>query len=218
MLVVPRPDRPAGSERWVVREYVRGGALAGLMGDRYVRLGTPRPVREFRLARALEALGIPTPAAVGAATYPRGPWYRGELVTEWVPGSADLARILFGRAALGDAAAGAPAPPVCDPALAMRAAGRLVAVLHEAGVRHPDLNIKNILVEAGPGFPRALVLDLDRACLVGRLSGRARRRMLERFERSLRKWERRTGTAIPPSLRAAFLGGYGDPGPEALRR
>lgn len=220
---VPSPLQGAGA--WVVRHYHRGGALASALGDRYLRAGTPRPVREYALALALEARGVPTPRAVGAAVYPAGLFYRGDLVTERVQGAMDLAAVLFRAQALPASppgaepvAAGSPGaePPgagragpgepfsVAD---AMAAAGRLVRQLHGAGLVHPDLNLKNVLI-AGPDRPRALVLDLDRARLVDAVSPRARRRMLGRFWRSVAKWEARTGRSLDAHTRQAFMAGY----------
>ena len=81
-----------------MRHYHRGGAVASLLGDRYLRVGEPRPVRELRLGRALERLGVPTVPHLAAAVYTHGIWYRGDLVTRWVSGSVDLAEGLFGGA------------------------------------------------------------------------------------------------------------------------
>jgi 3-deoxy-D-manno-octulosonic acid kinase len=216
VLVVPAP---VGEGRWVIRHYRRGGALASLLGDRYPRIGTPRPVRELRVGRVAAALGVPTPEHIAAAVYPAGIWYRGDLVTRWVPGSRDLARILFGRSDFGDPVAEAPAeggargdtgPAASGAEPAMAAAGRLVRRLHDAGVDHPDLNLKNVLIAGPPGDPDALVLDLDRARIRTRLTDARRRSMLARFWRSAGKWEARTGVALPPSLRQAFEAGYSD--------
>lgn len=195
---------PVGSGRWVVRHYQRGGAVASLLGDRYVRLGTPRPVRELEVGRALEGMGVPTPRHVGCAVYPAGLWYRGDLVTELVPHSRDLAAVLFGTDPGGEANGEAEA--------AMRAAGSLVRTLHERGVVHRDLNLKNVLIAGREGGVRALILDLDRATLRARVGERARRRMLERFWRSARKWEKGTGRRLEPGVRRSFGEGYG-PGP-----
>lgn len=200
--VVPAPSGQwRDGTRWVVRHYHRGGAIASVLGDRYVRTPFPRPVREYDLSRRLGDLGIPTARAVGAAVYPAGVIYRGDLVTEWVAGSRDLAAVLFGAAA--DPMDGAPA---------MEAAGRLVRRLHDSGVIHPDLNIKNILIAPGDEGPRAVAVDLDRARIRRRaLSGRARRGMVARFERSLRKWESRAGAASVPGWLEAFDRGYRAP-------
>jgi serine/threonine protein kinase len=43
----------------------------------------------------------------------------------------------------------------------------VVAWLHAAGVAHGDLRADNLLVNGGPGRPRAVVSDLDSACRRG---------------------------------------------------
>ena len=227
--MLPAPgSRPAG-ERWVVRHYHRGGAMAPILGDRYLRLGTPRPFRELATGWEVEARGIPTPAHLGAAVYPSGLWYRGDLVTRYVPESSDLAAVLFPGRSLGDSRpdashgrergsagdtrpdAGPGAPAGGGPAAeaAMRATGRLFRRLHEGGVEHPDLNLKNVLITGAGVEVDALVLDLDGARVREPVGERRRRRMIERFWRSARKWQRATGITLDPALETAFEAGYG---------
>jgi diguanylate cyclase (GGDEF)-like protein/PAS domain S-box-containing protein len=201
VVVVPAPGSADG-ERWVVRHYHRGGAVARFLGDRYLRAGRLRPFHELRALERLRALGVPTPEPVAAGVYLHGLFYRGDLVTRWVPGSIDLAGCLFPTTA--------SEPPLPPPA-ALRAAGRLVRLLHDHGVLHPDLNLKNILLVPAPApsaEPDALILDLDRAVIRRGATRRARRAMLDRFWRSARKWERRTGHDLDPTLQAAFQQGY----------
>jgi Ser/Thr protein kinase RdoA (MazF antagonist) len=151
-------------------------------------------------------------------------------VTRWVPGSRDLAEVLFPGRSLDDATpavrpAGEGAPDeagsggtasreenggaATEAEAAMRAAGRLFRRLHEGGVVHPDLNLKNILLAGDAEAPAALVLDLDGATVSSRVSDSARLRMVARFWRSARKWQRATGVELPASLGAAFEAGYG---------
>lgn len=199
----------------MVRHYHRGGAIAPVLGDRYLRLGTPRPMRELEVGWALEERGVPTPAHIGAAVYPAGIWYRGDLVTRYVAGSRDLAAVLFpGRSLEGEGrggrsdkpgASGSEAP---DPGAAMRATGVLFRQLHGAGVIHPDLNLKNILIRGTGEEVEALVLDLDGARLRDAVSRAARTRMVARFWRSARKWQRATGQELAPGLEAGFETGY----------
>ena len=75
---VPAPD---GEGRWVVRRYRRGGMLAPLLGDRYLRRGEPRPLRETRASEAARRSGIATPPVIAGVIYPAGAWYRADLVT-----------------------------------------------------------------------------------------------------------------------------------------
>lgn len=172
--------------------------MAPLLGDRYLRMGTPRPVRELHLGWALEERGLPTPAHIGAAVYPAGPWYRGDLVTRYVPESRDLAAVLF------------PGRPVPEPeaVAALKVSGRLFRTLHDGGLVHPDLNLKNILIVGRGPSPGARVLDLDGARLRRRVGSRARRRMIDRFWRSGRKWSAQAGAALDPVWVDAFQAGY----------
>ena len=211
VFVVPAPGgRPA--DQWVVRHYHRGGALAGLLGDRYPRLAIPRPFRELLVLRSLVEADIPTATPVGAAVYPFGPWYRGDLVTQWIPGSEDLGRALFGADSPGGRSTGSDDR---EGVRAMAAAGALVRLLHERGLDHPDLNLKNILVRPDEDGVRAFIIDLDRASIRKRLGEGRKRRMLRRFERSLEKWERRAGVPAPQGALESFRRGYATGGPGA---
>lgn len=204
---------PGGGGEWVVRHAARGGAFAPFLGDRYGRLGTPRPFRELVVSGAARARGVPTPRVVAAAVYPAGFMaYRGDVVTERVPASRDLAFVLFGRAAYG--ARGWPTASASEVDAALRAAGRAGGALERAGVHHRDLNIKNLLLDGDPAAPRAWVLDLDRARLLARPSPAAGAAMRRRLLRSLEKWERRTGHVLGAGARRALDEGWNEMSPE----
>lgn len=198
---------PGRNARWVVRHYRRGGWMAPLLDDRYLRLGRPRPFRELAASRAVAARGIPTPRVLAAAVYPAGLVYRGDLVTELVPGGRDLAEVLFGdaagRATTAEGGGAEPGPGI-DPVAALEASGRLLARMAEAGVYHPDLNAKNLLfAEASDGL-RALVIDLDRCVLRSTPREGDRKRMHARLLRSLAKWEARAGDSLPGAALAVL--------------
>lgn len=195
---VPAPlgGRPAA--RWVVRHYHRGGAVARWLGDRYLALGRPRPVHEAEASVEAGRRGIPTPTVVAGAVYRQGLFYRADLVTEEIPGAADLADVLFSGVA-----------PAVDAEAALAAAGALVRTLEVAGVFHPDLNAKNILLQPDPAGLRAHLVDLDRCSprLEGtRAPGHVMRR---RLERSLRKLEARAGRPLSERAWAALRSGFG---------
>lgn len=205
----------AGGKRWAVRHYHRGGAVAGpLLGDRYLRVGEPRPFRELRASEMARERGVPTPRVVAAAVYPRGVFYRGDLLTRYVPDSTALANALFGEAGEADESdqagepresdeSGEPAEPAeraeraeaagkaeAGPGFRRRAleeAGRLLGRMAAAGVRHPDLNAANILLTTEGTDVRAMLLDLDRCRVTRPARPVSPERMLARLERSLRK-------------------------------
>jgi 3-deoxy-D-manno-octulosonic acid kinase len=181
-------------ERWVVRHFRRGGAMARLLEDRYLRVGASRPARELQASQTLRARGVDTPEVIAYAIYPVGIYYRADIVTRWIADSEDLASVTFGpdaRSAVGRAAAWA-------------AAGLLLHSAFEHGAHHPDLNLRNILVAGDQAQPTAWLIDLDRCRVHTRVTPAARRNMLERFHRSRRKLERRFRRPVGAAALAAF--------------
>ncbi len=179
-MLIPAPS----TARWVVRHYLRGGRVAPILADRYLRAGSFRPIRELASSAHVRELGIRTPRVVAAAVYLRGLYYRGDLVSEYVTDSQDLAEHLFGTVRGGRPAS---RPPRREQALF--AAGRLIRELGTNGVSHADLNARNILLSwpDEDRHPLVHVLDLDRCRVRGgplRDSGAS---MLARLVRSLRK-------------------------------
>jgi 3-deoxy-D-manno-octulosonic acid kinase len=191
----PVPVVATNRGQWVVRRYRRGGSVAAVLHDRYLRLGLARPMREARACGEIRRRGIPTPRVVGGAVYPVGPFYRADLVTEYVPGAVDLARLLFEEQ-----------HDVDERVDVLVGVGRLIARAAAAGVEHADLNAKNVLIETLPGGSIPLLLDLDR-CRVYPAGLRGEPdEMLARLARSLRKHARRTGREITSRELAALMG------------
>lgn len=239
---IPRVARPADigipwrpATRWAVRHYHRGGAVASLLTDRYLRFGTPRPFLEAIASEEVARRGIATPSVVAGVVYPSGLIYRADLVTAFVPEARDLAAILFGRGGTGGGHVPPDAPPRRGPRAAegdsgeserlgaLRRTGALIARMAARGVRHPDLNAKNVLLRerreaASGGGLETLLLDLDRCAFTDGADSPAP--LLARLERSLRKFERAGGPALSEAewaaLRdaAADVAGGGSPGAE----
>jgi 3-deoxy-D-manno-octulosonic acid kinase len=188
---------PAG-RRWIVRRLTHGGLLAPVTGDRFLKIGTPRPFNELHLAGELGELGIPTPKVAAALVYPSGLLYRGEVAREEIAEAQDLAACLFGATRLD----GARRLEV------MAEAGRLVAALHHAGVAHPDLNLRNVLISWGAGPARAYILDLEKCRRVGQVSTATRQRMIARLRRSAQRFEERTGQRLGDDAWERFSAAY----------
>ncbi len=198
---------------WVVRHYRRGGLVAPLLNDAYLRLGAPRPLRELHASEQARARGIDTPRVVAVAIAPRGPFYRADIATQYIEDAIDLATITFGNDA---ALSGTPAPALArrSPFPSARsqsilveawaAAGALVRRTAHAGVLHADLNLKNILIAGAASSPSAWLIDLDRCRIRSAASDRDLGRMLERIHRSREKLERSNGSQVPESALEAF--------------
>jgi tRNA A-37 threonylcarbamoyl transferase component Bud32 len=60
--------------------------------------------------------------------------------------------------------------------------------MHDCGIYHRDLNVKNILVREGPEGLEAFVIDFDRAILMTSVPLDARMKNLLRLDRSILKW------------------------------
>ena len=209
---VPLPD---GGPRVVVRRSRHGGLLAPLTGDRF--LSPTRAPRELAIALRLAETPVPTPQLVGYATYPAGPARlaivrRADVVTREIPRARDLAEALL-------ASSLATRGPL------WLATARLVASLTRAGARHPDLNLKNVLIahsadenvlpgdepKAGPRSPLALVLDVDRIEFGRPGDPRITAANLARLVRSARKWRDFHGATVEESELSSLRAAAQDP-------
>jgi 3-deoxy-D-manno-octulosonic acid kinase len=160
----------------VVRPCRRGGLVARLLHDTYWGW-RPRPFRELQLVEALRRRDVPVVEVHGAGVRWLGPaCYRGWLVTRYVRG----ARTLWEWVSAGGV-------PAAERTAVLHAVGQAVRRLHDAGARHPDLNLHNILVAAAGGTgPEVWLIDFDRPALAaGAYAGRTAD--LARLRRSARK-------------------------------
>ncbi|NLW51429.1 MAG: phosphotransferase [Candidatus Brocadiaceae bacterium] len=189
----------APPEGLAVRLYAHGGLLGPALGTGF--LGAGRMLRELRLAIAAHARGVPTAEPVGVRVQcVCGPWVRAHYVSRIVPGALDMLSLL--RSAPEDA----PLSPPERRRLA-HAAAAAVAALHEAGIRHGDLSLANLLVQGSMDAPRVFVIDFDKASEPGVVSWRARIGNLLRLNRSVLKWPA-ARSALGPRTRLRFLRAY----------
>jgi len=178
---------------WLVRHYRRGGLVARVLRDEYARIGVPRPLRELHASVSARARGVDTPEVVACSIHTAALWYRADIATRFIPDSIDLADASL-RGAEG-----------IEVTAAWQAAGALLARAFDAGVVHPDLNLRNLLVQRVEGRVKVWLLDLDRAGVQDRAVGDvARSRMLERLHRSRRKLETQHGARVNEDALRAF--------------
>lgn len=189
---------PGSATPVVVRHNRHGGALRALTGDLF--LGSTRAPRELATALALEDLGVPTPPVLAYAIYPAGPGMaRSDVVTEEIPEAQDLGEILLRTD-----------PGTSERRKAWGATSRLLKRLSMAGVRHHDLNVKNILVRSiREDLAVAFALDVDRVefdCT--RRDAYAGNRA--RLRRSVEKWRHTRGARVTDAevsfLKSAYRG------------
>jgi tRNA A-37 threonylcarbamoyl transferase component Bud32 len=184
----------------VAKQMQRGGLAGGLLRRRF--LDPERPVREAEAAELLAARGLLTPPVVAARASLAGGLWVLELATARLAAQGDLLAVLrSGLAAPGLAAA----------------LGRTLRAAHDAGLRHRDLQVKNLLVLEAPA-PAVAILDLDRCSVGAPLGTEERIAELARLGRSLVKH----GVLPPAGALRSFARAYaadGEPrAAELLRR
>ena len=171
------PIAAGSGTQLVVRHAHHGGLLARLSGDRFV--APTRAPGELRIALRLRDAGVRTPAVAAYAIHRAGALLRRvDVATHEIPRSRDLA------AAFGD-------PDGSERVAALGATAMLLQELSAAGARHPDLNLKNVLIASGGrlgDLPLAYVLDVDRVHFDTPDSRRIARANFDRLARSARKW------------------------------
>ena len=181
----------SGSETWALRRYYRGGMVGRWIKQAYLWLGLERTRvwREFKLTAHLHRLGLPVPVPVAAYVSRQGLRYGASLITVRIEDAQPLADYL-----------------VAQP-LSLAQWSELGATLrrfHEAGVRHDDINARNILRDAKGRF---YLIDFDKAQLLP--PGRWQKQNLARFKRSLEKFKTNTpGFHFEIKDWTALLSGY----------
>jgi len=183
---------PDGGPRLVVRRLRHGGLLGPLLADRY-RDGE-RSLRELEVTARLRAAGAPVPEPVLALARRRGPCWTHALATVYEEGAVDALGFL------------ASAP---DEARVLRAAaafGAAVRRFHDAGGRHADLHVKNLLLRETRAGAEGIVIDLDRGGVGAPPAPRRRAHELGRLWRSLAK--RGVAAAVGERGVASFFAAY----------
>jgi hypothetical protein len=181
----------AGAGRVFVRQYLHGGALRGVTGDLY--RGDGRFLAELAVLVAAARGGVPVAEALGVVSRPASLGLRhGWLLLREIPGAVDVLRFLES------------APSAARRRAVLVSAGLAIRALHDAGIEHPDLHLKNLLLTPDG---RVLVLDLDRARRLPAVSREQRLDGLFRFDRFAAK-QRKAGMPVSRTDRLRVLRAY----------
>jgi len=121
--------------------------------------------------------GIRTPEVVGIrAERAWGPFWRMDLVTRKIENARSVEEALKA------------APDLAERRVLLQMVAAFVRKMHDAGLIHADLHIRNLLVVDDPGGARAVVvIDLDRGRFVRPADPSLRAGNLFRLNRSLEK-------------------------------
>ncbi len=169
----------------IVRQYVHGGLYGRCIGPlRTLYLDRSQMLGEIRIATHLQNRGIPASNPV-VLRFERkaGPFFTAFLVSEKIPGAWNL------LALCRRVRAGTFDMPRRTRQSLLEKIGVSVAKLHEAGVYHGDLNLKNIIVETGEDAEPAnlYLIDYKKCRLVKRVPVQKGIKNIRRLWRSIRK-------------------------------
>jgi len=166
---------PGTKDRVLVRPYMHGGVLGKLRGRGFSGLG--RAFNELIVSARAENLGLPVPRMAGftGRKLRSGKWHL-EAWVLLIPGTRDLPSFLAEN-------------ELREPGLSdlLGAVARAIRECHDAGLAHPDLNCRNVIVSAARDRYQAYLVDLDKAHFVGRMHVPSRLSQLCRLYRSLAK-------------------------------
>ena len=157
---------PYGAGTGLIRSYRRGGFARHFVKDGYVLAN--RPLRELRAHQHVYTEGLSVPIPLGVCWEKTGVVYRGKFASAKVD-AIDLMRFLKNP------------PPNVDTVLIR--CGVQIRKMHELGVYHADLQLKNILVSDDTSY----LIDFDNARVRAPLSKFDRDRNLLRLRRSIQK-------------------------------
>jgi hypothetical protein len=174
---------PATGTRVVVRHNRHGGLLSRVTRDLF--LPPTRAPHELSVALRLRDLGVPTPDLLMYGTSP-APFglQRADVVTRQIEGGRDLSVFMDADVPSGERSA------------AWAATRALVRTMNDAGVRHHDLNVKNVLLADIRDGLTAYLLDVDRVTFGVPRSPEVVRGNVERLLRSARKWRDERGATF----------------------
>ncbi len=166
-------------ERLIVRNYRHGGLLGGLLGR--ILFDRNRPINELAVTETALQKGVPC-AEVIAVTIRRlwGIFFQADFISREITGAVDIIQFLK------DSPSGVVRKSKNSVIYAL---AKTVRKMHDAGIYHADLHLKNLLVKKTPaGEYAGYVIDLDKSSLHGALTLDRRMKNLLRLDRSTEKF------------------------------
>jgi len=194
-----------GDESFIVREYWHGGMVGKIFKDLFC--DGMRPVRELSVCEAASQGGIKTTEIIAIVkTQAFGPLYKFRLVTREITESIDLIELLLNS---GENQLFGQKKEIINEL------AKAVNDMHNVGIYHADLHLKNVLVKYGPGGGvQVYIIDLDKSRQYEKISFQSKMKNILRLDRSVVKLRRKNrelfSKAFPVSKtdRVRFLKKY----------
>ena len=166
------------NESFVVREYWHGGLFGKMLRD--IFWDSLRPLRELSICEAAGKSGIKTSEVIAIVKNRiLGPVYKCRLVSKEITGAIDLMELLFNPE---------ENKLVERKRQIINKTARAVKEMHDAGIYHADLHLKNILVQsAAGGKDNVYIIDLDKSRQYEKINFHQRVKNIMRLDRSVEK-------------------------------
>ena len=172
------PITEDGTERFVIRDYRHGGLLGKLFGG--VFLNGDRPLNEICISEVASQRGVPSAEVIAIAKRRLwGIFYKAKFISKEITGAVDIIEFLKKFSAEFIQTYKKPV---------IFALVKLIRNMHDAGIYHADLHLKNILLKKDSnGEFTAYIIDLDKSVVLNKLNIQQRIKNLLRLDRSLEK-------------------------------
>jgi tRNA A-37 threonylcarbamoyl transferase component Bud32 len=172
------PVAENSTERFVVRDYKHGGLLGKLFGG--VFLNGNRPLNEMFTGEIASQRSVPSAEVIAIAKRRLwGIFYKAKFISKEIDGAVDMVEFLK------------KSSPECIQTYkkpVIFALVKLIRNMHDAGIYHADLHLKNILLKKdSTGKFTAYIIDLDKSVVLNKLDIHQRIKNLLRLDRSLEK-------------------------------
>ena len=169
------------NEKMVIKQYTRGGLARKFSKD--IFWGKLRPLRELKVMEEARLRNIQT-AEIMAVIIHKMPvfFYRAHLVSKVIPGGLDL------KTYIEKLNQTTTTRRLSEKRQAIISVARAVRNMHDKGIYHADLNMKNIVIQKkNPGLPVSYIIDFDKSTVTNHLSSRNKFKNLFRLNRSADK-------------------------------
>jgi len=179
--LIPCVRIKGSNERMIVKHYEHGGLFRKITRD--IFFGDSRPFRELSVLEAASQKGLQVPEVL-ATRVSRifGPLYKGEIAYKEIPDSANLLEYLN---RLNEKTTKEKATLKSE---LINSLAESIKKMHNSGIYHADLNMKNVLIQNVGEKIRVYLLDFDCSKIKENLTLRDRLSNLARFNRSCQKW------------------------------
>jgi len=166
------------NESFVVREYWHGGLFRKILRD--IFWDGLRPLRELSICEAAGKSGIKTSEVIAIVKNRiLGPVYKCRLVSKEITGAIDLMELLFNPE---------ENKLVIRKRQIINETAKAVKEMHDAGIYHADLHLKNILVQSAVGGKdNVYIIDLDKSHQYEKVNSHKRVKNIIRLDRSVEK-------------------------------